>query len=45
MHPRPVRTRITASLLALFVVFGAAACGDDPGEDELGDGEVIDDGD
>jgi hypothetical protein len=31
--------------VVLVLMFGGAACGDDPGEDELGDGEIIDEGD
>ena len=32
-------------LFALGLLFGAAACGDDPGEDQIGDGEINDEGD
>lgn len=38
-------TRILAALLAATLVFGGAACGDDPGEDRIGDGEINDPGD
>lgn len=38
--------RAAAALLALAVVLGpAAACGDDEGEDQIGDEEIIDEGD
>ena len=41
--------RLLAALAALSLVFGAGAsmtaCGDDPGEDEIGDGEINDPGD
>lgn len=37
--------KVAAALLALTMLFGAAACGDDPGEDEIGDGEINDEGD
>jgi hypothetical protein len=38
--------RVLASSLALTLALtGVAACGDDPGEDEIGDGEIIDEGD
>ena len=37
--------KIAVGLLALTLVFGTAACGDDPGEDRIGDGEVNDEGD
>ena len=37
--------RIVASFLAALLMFGGAACGDDPGEDEIGDGELNDEGD
>ena len=41
----PLR-RVLAALFALSLVFGAAAaCGDDAGEDEIGDGEINDEGD
>ena len=35
---------VTAFLIALLAI-GGVACGDDPGEDEIGDGEVNDSGD
>lgn len=34
--------KVSAALLALTLLFGASACGDDPGEDEIGDGEIND---
>ena len=37
--------KITAALLALTLLLGGAACGDDEGEDEIGDGEINDEGD
>lgn len=37
--------RVAAAMLALSLVFSAAACGDDEGEDEIGDGEINDEGD
>ena len=38
--------RILAALFALTFALGpVAACGDDAGEDEIGDGEIIDEGD
>jgi hypothetical protein len=41
-HRRPA-----VALIALSLVFGgiATGCGDDPGEDEIGDGEINDEGD
>ena len=42
----PLTKRLLALMLtATLFVFGAAACGDDPGEDRIGDGEVNDEGD
>jgi hypothetical protein len=41
---RPVK-RILAALLAATLVFGAAGCGDDAGEDRIGDNEINDEGD
>jgi hypothetical protein len=32
-------------LLAGMLVLAPAACGDDPGEDQIGDGEINDEGD
>lgn len=37
--------RIVAAFLLALLALGGVACGDDPGEDEIGDGEVIDEGD
>ena len=39
--------RSAAALLAVTLAFGGVAtgCGDDPGEDEIGDGEINDEGD
>lgn len=35
--------RVLATLLAVLTLgFGAVACGDEPGEDEIGDGEIND---
>jgi hypothetical protein len=42
----PLTKRLLALLLtASLFVFGVAACGDDPGEDKIGDGEINDPGD
>jgi hypothetical protein len=41
----PDAKKITAALLALTLLLGGAACGDDEGEDEIGDGEINDEGD
>lgn len=42
-------TKLKRSLAAALLVFtlgtGAVACGDDPGEDQIGDGEINDRGD
>lgn len=35
----------TWSLIAVLALGGSVACNDDPGEDELGDGEINDEGD
>ena len=42
-----MRRRTAAGLVAaLLLVTGVTTgCGDDPGEDEVGDGEIIDEGD
>jgi hypothetical protein len=38
--------RAAAALLAVSLLFGGlAGCGDDEGEDEIGDGEINDEGD
>lgn len=42
---RSLLTRAAAASLAAVLAFGGVACGDDPGEDEIGDGEVNDSGD
>jgi len=45
---KPSMTKLRALLAGFLVVtlaFGASACGDDPGEDEIGDGEINDEGD
>ncbi len=34
--------KVAAAMLALTLLFGTAACGDEPGEDEIGDGEIND---
>jgi hypothetical protein len=40
------RTRLLGAGLALVLVLGGATgCGDDPGEDQIGDGEINDEGD
>lgn len=40
------RKRVLAAVLSALLVFGAVACGgDDPGEDQIGDGEINDAGD
>lgn len=41
------KRRPAVALVALLLVFGGltAGCGDDLGEDEIGDGEIIDEGD
>ena len=40
-----ITKRLLAALLAAVLTMGTVACGDDPGEDTLGDGEVNDQGD
>ncbi len=40
--------RLLAAGFTLLLVFSGATltgCGDDPGEDQIGDGEIIDEGD
>lgn len=37
--------RVGVALLALTLLLGPAACGDEEGEDEIGDGEIIDEED
>lgn len=41
------RRRAAAGLLVLSLALGglATGCGDDAGEDEIGDGEIIEEGD
>lgn len=36
---------LVVALAALTFLGGVAGCGDDAGEDEIGDGEIIDEGD
>jgi uncharacterized lipoprotein YehR (DUF1307 family) len=40
-----VLKRVLAALFAVTLVFAAPACGDDAGEDRIGDGEINDEGD
>ena len=37
--------RIFAAVFAFLLLLAPAACGDDPGEDQIGDGEINDEGD
>ena len=37
--------RLSAAALVAILALGGVACGDDPGEDTIGDGEVNDEGD
>lgn len=41
---KPIKYILTALLVATLSL-GGAACGDDPGEDRIGDGEINDPGD
>ena len=41
----PFTKRLTAAALIAVLALGGVACGDDPGEDEIGDGEINDEGD
>lgn len=41
----PFTKRLTAASLIAVLALGGVACGDDPGEDEIGDGEINDSGD
>jgi hypothetical protein len=36
---------VAAGLVAVLLVLGGVACGDDPGEDTIGDEEINDEGD
>ena len=46
MFMRPLRRVIATAALAVLVLIGpAVGCSDDPGEDRIGDGEIIDEGD
>lgn len=38
-------TLILAALFAFLLLLAPAACGDDPGEDRIGDGQTDDEGD
>lgn len=40
-----LRRLMAAFLLVSTLAAGGAACGDDPGEDRIGDGEINDEGD
>lgn len=43
---RTRRARVLAGLVAGTLLFAPlAGCGDDEGEDEIGDGEIVDEGD
>ena len=44
-HTMSVAKRLTAAALIAVLALGGVACGDDPGEDQIGDGEVNDQGD
>ena len=39
------RQKVAAAAMATLLLLGGVACGDDPGEDEIGDGEINDSGD
>ena len=41
----PTLKRILAALFAFALLLAPAACGDDAGEDRIGDGEINDEGD
>ena len=41
----PFTKRLSAAALVAVLALGGVACGDDPGEDEIGDGEINDEGD
>ena len=41
----PLTKRLSAAALVAILALGGVACGDDPGEDEIGDGEINDEGD
>ena len=40
-----LQRRLAAAALTVVIALGGVACGDDPGEDQIGDGEVNDQGD
>lgn len=40
-----LRRGMASFLAVLTLAAGGAACGDDPGEDQIGDNEIIDEGD
>ena len=41
----PFTKKLTAAALIAVLALGGVACGDDPGEGQIGDGEVNDEGD
>ena len=41
----PFPNKLTAAALVAVLALGGVACGDDPGEDQIGDGEINDEGD
>jgi hypothetical protein len=41
----PLWKRVLAAMAAFSLIFLPTACGDDPGEDQIGDGEINDPGD
>ena len=42
---KPLWKRLAAALAVFTLLLTPAACGDDPGEDRIGDGEINDPGD
>lgn len=42
---KPVWKRLAAALTVFTLLFAPTACGDDPGEDKIGDGQINDPGD